>query len=330
MEPMISEKTVFVLGAGASWPYGYPTGKELRREIISNYARDCQHYLERNVRNKALVPQEVAKAKRFAETFDKSGTKSIDLFLATNPEFMRDGKRAIIFRIFIAEGRSRFREAMKDANQDWYSYLLEKLTEGLTKKDDYKHFRDNNVAFITFNYDRSLEYILYETLVNKFNGIDPEEIKNELGQIPIIHVFGQIAGLDWQDLPSKIEYRRDVGLINVEDLIENLQIVYEEGPERAELTEARRLIADAEHIFFLGFGYADENLRVLKVPGGISVNTKVCGTVWGLRDKEIETIRMRFEEGTVDDPVLGKNAARFREGFKDGSRDCLLLLRDWL
>jgi len=26
--------TVFILGAGASWPYGFPTGGELRSEII--------------------------------------------------------------------------------------------------------------------------------------------------------------------------------------------------------------------------------------------------------------------------------------------------------
>ncbi len=327
---MIKDRTVFILGAGASAPYGYPVGKDLRKEIISHYPGDCQHYLERKARVKSLIPQEVAKARRFAEMFDKSGTESIDLFLAINPEFMQDGKRAIIFRILIAEGRSRFREAMEEPNQDWYTYLLKKLTEGLTKKDDYKHFCENNVAFITFNYDRSLEHFMYDALINRFNGIDPGEIRKQIGELPVIHIFGQVAGLDWQDMPSKIEYRRDVGLIDVEKLIEGLHIVHEEGQEGPELLEARRLIADAEHIFFLGIGYAEENLKVLKVPEGISVNTKVYGTVRGLRDNEIERIRMRFEGGTVGDAVMGKNAARFREGFKDGSRDCLLLLRDWV
>lgn len=327
---MIKERTVFILGAGASAPYGYPVGKDLRKEIISQYLGDCQRYLERNKPNNRLRAHGVADAKHFAEMFDKSGTESIDLFLAINPEFMQDGKRAIIFRILIAERRSRFREAMEDPNQDWYSYLLKKLTEGLTKKDAYKHFCENNVAFITFNYDRSLEHFLYEALVNRFNEIDRGEIRKQIGELPIIHIFGQVAGLDWQDMPSKIEYGRDVGLIDVEKLIDNLQIVYEEGQEGKDVVEARMLIADAERIFFLGIGYAEENLKVLKVPEGISLNTKMYGTVLGLRDTEIERIRMRFKEGTVSDPVMLKNAARFQEAFNDGSRDCLLLLRDLL
>jgi hypothetical protein len=31
---MFSNKTVFILGAGASWHYGYPTGEQLVKEVI--------------------------------------------------------------------------------------------------------------------------------------------------------------------------------------------------------------------------------------------------------------------------------------------------------
>jgi hypothetical protein len=31
---MFTRKTVFILGAGASWHYGYPTGEELVRMVI--------------------------------------------------------------------------------------------------------------------------------------------------------------------------------------------------------------------------------------------------------------------------------------------------------
>lgn len=33
---MITKNTLFILGAGASVPYGYPTGRELRKLLISN------------------------------------------------------------------------------------------------------------------------------------------------------------------------------------------------------------------------------------------------------------------------------------------------------
>ena len=34
---MITEKTVFILGAGASKPYGFPTALELRKDIIYKF-----------------------------------------------------------------------------------------------------------------------------------------------------------------------------------------------------------------------------------------------------------------------------------------------------
>ena len=37
---MFRNKTVFVLGAGASKPYGYPIGRELIDDIIDNIERD--------------------------------------------------------------------------------------------------------------------------------------------------------------------------------------------------------------------------------------------------------------------------------------------------
>jgi len=33
---MIKTKTLFILGAGASAPFGYPTGIELRKAILTN------------------------------------------------------------------------------------------------------------------------------------------------------------------------------------------------------------------------------------------------------------------------------------------------------
>lgn len=42
---MINTPTVFILGAGASVPYGYPTGASLRASIIRNFCNDLQQLL---------------------------------------------------------------------------------------------------------------------------------------------------------------------------------------------------------------------------------------------------------------------------------------------
>ena len=109
---MIIEPTVFVLGAGASCPYGYPSGRELRKDICNHFNNDNKRYLRMHIGKDSLIQQELIEARIFTYKFDKSSTKSIDLFLARNPEFEVLGKKAIIFRILAAEKNSAFKERM--------------------------------------------------------------------------------------------------------------------------------------------------------------------------------------------------------------------------
>ena len=78
---MITEETVFILGAGASAAYGYPTGKDLRDQIIivfypkySTMVTNNPHY---DRRQKAELNN---KAKMYVDKF-KSSRESIDYFL---------------------------------------------------------------------------------------------------------------------------------------------------------------------------------------------------------------------------------------------------------
>lgn len=264
---------------------GFPSGKELRKQICSTHVSDCKAYLEAKKAGDPLIPQELHRAREFADKFRKSSTMSIDLFLARNPEFSEAGKRAIVFRILAAERESHFREEAKCGDQDWYTWLFERLTDELVKKDDYSRFSENDVSFVTFNYDRSLEHFLYDSLLNAFVGVGAAKIVEQLNRITVIHVFGQVAPLEWQD-QSGIEYRRDIKSVNVDALSKNLRTIYEEM-DNPELEEAKDLIRKAGRIFFLGFGYAKENLDVLGIPEILSIGQRVYGTGLGLTKREI-------------------------------------------
>lgn len=320
---MIHEPTVFILGAGASCPYGYPSGRELRREICTHFYEDYDRFILKRSKIASFVPPklELNEARNFADKFNKSSTKSIDLFLARNPEFEILGKKAIIFRIFAAERNSAFREQMRTGGrkQDWYSYIFDRLTDDHVEKNDYRRFCENKVSFITFNYDRSLEHFLYESLVNSFNNIPLEKIKEQLVKLRIIHIFGQIAGLEWQDLDSKIEYRWDINRINVQGLVNNLRIIYEEN-NNPELKEAHELLRKAQHIFFLGFGYAKENLELLNIPKALKQGQNIYGTALGLTPKEIQDKKTIFPDQSPPYASL----------VHIEDLDCLMLLRQYL
>lgn len=302
-EKSMIQNIVFVLGAGASCPYGFPTGKELRKEILSDHVDDYDAYLRATGLEEPLIAKPLHRATDFVEKFRKSSNESIDLFLARNPEFSMSGKGAIIFRILAAEHASGFREKTKYENQDWYMWLYKQMTDKLKQKEDYSHFCENkDVSFITFNYDRSLEHFLYDSLANSFIGIPEDKIIEQLNQIEICHVFGQVGplkwqdeNLKWQDEGSGIEYRVDVNKTRIDKLCDNIKIVHEKG-ENPKLEEAQELISKAHRVFFLGFGYAEENLDALGFPDVFIGDKRVFGTAMGFTKREINSVKSLFPD----------------------------------
>lgn len=286
---MITTKTVFILGAGASKPYGYPTAYELRKKIVDKKNDTFNTYLRQYFGENAVYLNLHSKYERYRTAFEKSSTQSIDLHLSRNPKYRDIGKMLILHQIFLAESQSIFREET-EFDEDWYSYLFTRLTDEL-QKPDQTWLGKNEVSFITFNYDRSLEHILYESMRNSFMESTEEEILNAVNSIPILHVFGKIADLDWQNKEKGIPYKSvRPNNIDLKKFIGNINTINE--IDISEMVDSiQKLLKDTKRIFFLGFGYLDENIRFLGFPVILDKEQIVRGTGIGLSDKERSTIR---------------------------------------
>jgi len=238
------------------------------------------------------------------------------------------GKVAISLGILDAEKSSHFREDVKDPQQDWYFYLYNRLTRNLTAQNSYPDFPRGNIAFITFNYDRSLEYFLFNSILHSFQGMDSAQAIELMQQMPITHVYGQVGGLDWQDARAKTKYGseiQDFSQIDLLPITKDLYVVHEERTN-PQLEKAREEIRKAERIFFLGFGYADENLEVLGIPDGLRAEHDIYGTAMGWTPKEIYDIRSRFAAGLrqAGNVLGGRDQVLIRDC------DCVSLLREFL
>ena len=326
---MINEKTVFVLGAGASCPYGYPSGKSLRKEICFDFLDQYHTFIsDKEHISEPEIELALKEVKKFTDGFFKSSTKSIDKYLSRNPQYRYFGKMAIVLRILHAENKSKFREEAENVinrqHQDWYSYLFERMTEDFFNPNQY-NISDNKIAFITFNYDRSLEQILYESLKYSFSTINNTDIEKELNKIKITHIFGQIAKLPWQDNRSGIYYKYSINLLNLDYLVKNIRVIYDERYETT-IKEARKLISEASQIFFLGFGYAKENLEILNLPEIIKKDQKVYGTAYELTKKEISDTNNIFIQNYIK-----KYSTRIvKPLYFIEDCDCLSLLKKYL
>ncbi|MGD0625710.1 MAG: hypothetical protein ABSB32_13440 [Thermodesulfobacteriota bacterium] len=125
---MIDIPTLFILGAGASKPYGFPTGRELRTQIIRSFPSDYKTLQSTDISLKldSLKRQELAMVSDFVEHFSKSPVYSIDQFLAFNPAFSYQGKMAIAYYIRTKEIESKFWEE-PPSEEDWYSLLFNRM-----------------------------------------------------------------------------------------------------------------------------------------------------------------------------------------------------------
>ena len=184
---MITTPTVLVLGAGASYPYGFPTGVDLKRLICEQFSTTravaSQLLGCLNPEGTKFAPDEFSK---FREAFLKSGQPSVDAFLERRPEFLDVGKLAIAFCLMPFEKEENLYYPDPSRGGDWYEYLSVKLNSS------FEEFGQNRLSIITFNYDRSLEQYLLNSLIN-LHGKTRDECAEALAQIPIVHVYGQLG-----------------------------------------------------------------------------------------------------------------------------------------
>lgn len=293
---MIDTPTLFILGAGASSPYKYPTGRELRTDIVKNCLKDFDSL-------EGLGPQSPFEAinirdgiPQFVDNFKGSSLKSIDKYLALNTSDQHVGKFAITQSILKSERASCFREDVVRYDEDWYFYLFNRMTESLNKPEDYGLFWKNKVAFITFNYDRSLEYFLYDSFYHSFHQSCQRQHIKSCVPFPIIHVYGAVSSLS---LPDWYNYVQDYGKIHnyfksVKERCEGIHIIGEERSGEDIKAHVKKLFADYKRIFFLGFSFAQENLDAINLPSSIDSTWKIFGTAKGLSEKERTEARERI------------------------------------
>jgi len=339
----MNRRTVFVLGAGASCPYGYPSGARLRELICyeDGFIKHYREYAKADSHKQAVIRD----VEQFRDTFAKSHIKSIDLFMSKNPQLAPIGKRIIAFEILRSEKDSRFAEDAQWRHEqlqelrshdradvraryrgvadciggDWCSFLYNRLIEGQTETDPLPDLTGDQLAFITFNYDRSLEQFFYESLRSSFTEVPEDRIVESLRNLKIIHIYGQLMPLKWQNPQTGVDYRpQQIDESLLQNAAANIRTIYEQeaGPD---VEEARRVLSEASQILILGFGYARENMAILDLPTTISSDCQVYGTAYGLIGEE----RQRAH-ASLHNP---RKIPQERTVMESGDVDCLMLLR---
>lgn len=284
---MIENKVVLILGAGASMPYGFSSGAELKNKV--------QDLGGNSAFQDSFFPGKFDKKlfESFRIELAQSPFMSIDAFLeARHADYLQIGKHTIAYLLMSHESPDIFLPRCIDAKEDWYRYLF-----NLMLSDGLDSFRQNNLSIITFNYDRSFEFYLIRGLMANYK-LPFGEAKTLLESIPIVHVYGKLGELSDDDSEKD---SRAFEPICTPKLVERgaggIKIISEistdhQSPDMQGFSIARGLFMDADHLVFLGFGFHPANVTRLTIGAILSDEDKdrilISGTTMGLTDSEFD------------------------------------------
>lgn len=247
---MINKEMVFIIGAGGSIPYGFPSGSGLVQEII-NYTRQPLGFEILKNYN-----YEIEEIQRFSELLRDSRTPSIDLFLANQSE-----KNKAIGKFSIAKliGEKIYASpTTPNDSDDWYRIIYTKML------DKFENIGENKISFITFNYDISLENYLYHAFRAFYNNYDENKLKEMLGQINFIHIYGSIDDPPWKKENPDIQLITSMSdFATIDKASKRIKTIEEGHISDKDILKAKRLMSTCEKIFITGFGYNETNIKII-------------------------------------------------------------------
>lgn len=297
---MIKTKTTMILGAGASAPYGYPTGAELKEAIIQLANSICMADQATAASFKGVrVHSELIECARTMFTnqiafddktlfgnrekhqeflhsfqFDQS-SNTIDRFLYDHSEFEEIGRFYAVLVLLICQYANQFTPSRgafpklfdsgrASTTDDWYAALVTRLRSGCDSAETLESL--NNLQILTFNYDRSLDLYLRDNLANtsRHKGADWEKA------VSLHHLYGELPEapiapnlIDLKELPIHAWHNR-----------KKIRLIGDRSAFNQE--KIGELMEDSERVVFIGFGFDDDNNRRLGLPNVLKGKTVDC------------------------------------------------------
>jgi hypothetical protein len=202
-----------------------------------------------------------------------------------------DNRREILRRTPLYDNVAQAREMeMQFFKDDWYRFILHKLSMNFDKSTD---IMKNQVQFVTFNYDVSLEYEL-DMGLRSISLFKPEDVELFLSDERILHVYGQVRkkasalppiNLDLlsRNRGRAFQYQQDRGamaaalkplLDTVYDASKNLRVIspLDKDMDMKVIDAAKKAIADAACVYVLGYGFDENNSKRLDLFDSLKLN----------------------------------------------------------
>lgn len=303
------KKTIFVIGAGAGYDINMPLGNELLESIKYLVGSTDSSHIEgfyRDTFEEALplieeyIDMSAIPRARRAIYEGLFLAKSIDNFIHSQErdrQIERVSKLAIVHSILHSESRCKLANHVSSdglfeaVDSTWLKRLYQTLTAD--QPFDGLRGRFEQIAIVNFNYDRCIEYYIFQALQSSYRKPD-QETAELIKSLRIYHPYGQVGFLSWQqgDLFARFGQHEDPNLLA--HLSKNIktfnEVINKDDEEYCSLVRAMR---QAQHVVFLGFHYHKQNLKLLGYDGETvksGEDRTHFGTALGISTPNVEMI----------------------------------------
>lgn len=314
-------KTVFVIGAGASCEVNLPSGHQLRDKISE--ALDLRFGgFDKLISGDSIIFDALQRVKTDATPIGdlvaacrhiRDGmltAKSIDNYIDSHADdkcIELCGKLAIVRLILDAEQTSfLYLDANATAAADrklnfaklqktWFSSFMHKITEHCSPRD--LPARLKSIALVIFNYDRCIEHYLYYALQNHYPSISPTDAVELVKQIEIYHPYGSVGPLSCIDPAKGIDFGGEPNSNKLLDLASSIRTFSESvDPPSRDIILTRQLILGSPRLIFLGFAFHQMNINLLMPSSPHPVKgheiKQIFGTVCGVSKSDADDVRL--------------------------------------
>lgn len=313
---MIKLDTTFVVGAGASVDYNFPLGEVLTKQISEalNFNRAGNRACELIRSAIDVIGQRPDAAYTSRQMFEQAHamraalatSSSIDAFLENHsdtPCFETLGKFAIAACLATAENQSALKSPRGElldvtrVENSWLGRLFKTvMVPGISKASVERIFA--HVSFVVFNYDRCIEHFFEHAIARHFLMDLPAASTIVRKHLRVVHPYGDLGPLHGSSVKMAFGEKHDPSTHAAVDAIDAMskRILTFTESKKAQGAAAQAEVGKAKRLVFLGFGFGEQNVDLLKAP---TANVEhVRATVMGMSKSNQSEVLYRIAQIT--------------------------------
>ena len=297
---MLGNRTLFIVGAGASFEFGLPLGAKLAQNIAEKLHFEFDYNglvkgdesfysaLRQNFSDHNVLRSHLNACARIRTGIRLAG--SIDNYIDAHKEEAEVallGKLAIVDCIAKAEKSSKLYFEphssklvfdVEKLGKTWITEVVGILFYGVSKANVATVF--DNLSIISFNYDRCIQQALVLALHTQFH-LDISQCYELVNKLQIIYPYGSLGTLSPLHDAKSVPFGADIYQPYLFELSKNIRTYSEQVADAALASQISAEVTKAKNIVFLGCAYHQQNINMLKSQN-VALDKAILGTAHGI------------------------------------------------